>query len=308
MVKMNAKGATIAMVEDSTLFKGVFRLESALCSKSRLGKKYWKLQVSDCSGLLDAYYWGKPEIIPEPNSMVWLSGKGRCLGRKLICDVASMIGIASWDGCPLLLAPYDVPFPEESMVIANMLDMIEDKELKSICFRTLSERQMLISVLRAPGSLRHHHAYPGGLIRHTRETMEIVSKQATDLTSIEKDLLLTAAFLHDLGKAFEYKQQRMTDRGSLLGHEVTLLELLGPIMNDTWDMNHPTRLTLLHFLVAKPAPQWTGIRHPRSALVNILRFADKLSGEMDLQSKSNRYNPVRSMLHGHSELRARVSV
>jgi len=293
---MEEKGSRIRTTEDGETLKGVFYLQTALGSTTRSGKPYWKLNITDHSGRLDAYLWDQSALAPQKGSVIWLSGQGRLLGSKLICDVISLLELSDWCGCPLLLAPPDTPFPEEAEKVSGLLCTIEDEELKAICRKIISNRQLLGSFLRAPGSLRHHHAYPGGLVRHTRETMEIVLNQAKELAPIEKGLLVAAAFLHDLGKAFEYNRFRMSDRGTLLGHEVTLLELLSPIMDEVWEVNHPTRIALLHFLVAKPAPQWTGIRHPRSALINILRFADKLSGEMDMQSKSNANNRIQSIL------------
>jgi len=304
---MEEKGSLIRTAIDGETLKGVFYLQAALGSTTRSGTPYWKLQITDYSGCMDTYFWDQPTVAPQQGSVIWLSGQGRRLGSKLICDAISMLELSDWCGCPLLLAPPDTPFPEEAEKVSGLLSHIEDEELKAVCRKIVSNRQLLDSFLRAPGSLRHHHAYPGGLIRHTRETMEIVLNQAKELAPIEKDLLVAAAFLHDLGKAFEYNRFRMSDRGTFLGHEVTLLELLAPIMDEVWELNHPTRIALLHFLVAKPAPQWTGIRHPRSALVNILRFADKLSGEMDIQSGTNAHNPVRSLLHRHSEIRAKIT-
>ena len=284
---MKNNGTSIRSILDGQRFSGIYYLQSSMGSISRMGKDYWKLGLSDHSGKIDVYFWGTPLEPPKTDAVLWISGQGRILGRQVICDVISILELSSWDGCPLLLAPSDIPLPDESALVSSLLDDIGNAELRRLVFQVISDRQFMIATLHAPGSLNHHHAYPGGLIRHTRETMEIVLAQSGNLQPIERDLLLVAAFLHDLGKAYEYNQyRRLTDRGTLLGHEVTLLEMLAPIMNSIWEINHPTRIALLHFLVAKPAPQWTGIRHPRSALVNILRFADKLSGEKDLEQRS----------------------
>lgn len=286
---MSCKGVDVCNINDEQPFRGVFRVEASSCNTSRIGRLYWKLCMHDYSGCIDAYYWDRADDAPKPGTVIWVSGQGRRFGSRQICDVISMIQLSTWEGCPLLLADPTVPFPNESEKTAMLLEQIDDIDLKGLAYKVLSDRQFMHEVLKAPGSLNHHHAYPGGLIRHTRETMQIVLAQAGGLKPIERDLLLVSAFLHDLGKAHEYShRRRLTDRGSFLGHEVTLLEILAPIMNEFWDINHPTRIALLHFLVAKPAPQWTGIRHPRSGLINILRFADRLSGEMDMESRRGR--------------------
>jgi len=293
---MNHKGTSVAEIRPGIPFQGIFLLQSAVSGTSRNGEPYWKIEVSDFSGKLDAYLWGRPAMPPRMGQVIWLSGTGRRLGNRIIGNIISMIELSAWSGCPFLLAPHDRPLPQEAPRVSALLDRIEDSELRHLCRSAVSEPNTLKATLQAPGSLRHHHAYPGGLIRHTRETMEIVLNHAQGLKQPEIDLLLGAAFLHDLGKAYEYDQYRLSPRGTLVGHDITLLEMLSPIMDELWDINHPTRIALLHFLVAKPAPQWTGIRHPRSALVNILRFADKFSGEMDLQSSRKGGNQFTSLL------------
>ncbi len=73
----------------------------------------------------------------------------------------------------------------------------------------------------APGAKDLHHAYVGGLLEHTVEVAELCERVAEVFPELDRDLLMAAAILHDIGKteelswetAFEY-----TDQGQLLGH------------------------------------------------------------------------------------------
>jgi len=295
---MSTKGTMIDRIRAGEPYQGVYHVKSCVSSTSSSGSRYTRFVLQDCTGSICAYYWNDLNTDIEAGSEVWVSGRGRTFGGRLISDITAIIEPLSWDGCPLLLASPNVPLPAESTKVALLLEQIQASSLKELSFRLMTERSFMRALLQAPASLRHHHAYPGGLIKHTRETMEIVLEQTKDLSPLERDLLLTAAFLHDLGKAYEYASYKtLTERGELLGHEVTLLEILSPLMNGIWTFNDPVRVALLHFLVAKPAPQWTGIRHPRSALINILRFADRLSAERDLENsrRSNRIGALSMM-------------
>jgi len=293
---MTGKEITVHQIKAEEAFNGFFYIRSAMANVSKFSRKYWKLNIEDYSGRIDAYFWDDMNDDLMAGEMVWLSGKGRMLGHRLICDLVAVMKVDPLGYSPLLLAPSNVPFPDESLRIERLLAHIEEPSLQRLIHNLLSDRTFLTGLLTSPASLKHHHAYPGGLIRHTRETMDIVLANSGVLKPIERDLLLAAAFLHDLGKAYEYtKNRRLSDRGDLLGHEVTLIEMVSPLMHDIWSMDDPIRLALLHFLVAKPAPQWTGIRHPRTHLVQILRFADKSSAEADLQKhlyKRNRFETV----------------
>ena len=57
-----------------------------------------------------------------------------------------------------------------------------------------------------PASIKHHHAYDCGLVKHTYEVMKICESIADTMkfTNEEKDDLLFLALIHDLGKMNEY--------------------------------------------------------------------------------------------------------
>jgi len=84
-------------------------------------------------------------------------------------------------------------------------------------------------LLRAPAGIKNHHAYHGGLLQHIVGLMEGVNRIAPCYPQIDRDLLLTGAMLHDIGKIDELGYQRdltYTDEGQLIGHLVMAVSLL----------------------------------------------------------------------------------
>ena len=75
----------------------------------------------------------------------------------------------------------------------------------------------------APAGVRKHHAYRGGLLEHV-VTLLTAAQRISDLyPKVDKDLLLTGIFLHDLGKIDELSYDQVfqyTDSGQLVGHVV----------------------------------------------------------------------------------------
>lgn len=77
----------------------------------------------------------------------------------------------------------------------------------------------------APGAMRNHHAFRGGLIRHSTEVIDsalALARANGDMDEIDQDALVAGAALHDLGKAlendgFSFPYER-TASGLLLGH------------------------------------------------------------------------------------------
>jgi 3'-5' exoribonuclease len=74
----------------------------------------------------------------------------------------------------------------------------------------------------APGGKLWHHAYLGGLLEHTIAVVELCRTMAGIYPMVNRDLLMTGAILHDIGKIEEYGYGRgfidFTDEGRLWGH------------------------------------------------------------------------------------------
>lgn len=139
-----------------------------------------------------------------------------------------------------------------------------------------------------PASIRGHHAYRSGNLRHTVEVGESVSLLASQYPLANVGISLAAAILHDAGKAAEYDSWgnngwSMTDRGKLVGHRHTVLEWIAvaSAMNRIMlSENH--YLSLLHALTSAPNAEWLGIRTPVTPEATLLSMAGRLSGESAL--------------------------
>ena len=81
----------------------------------------------------------------------------------------------------------------------------------------------------APAGKSWHHAYIHGLLEHTLEIIKICELMCEFHSELNRDLLISGAMLHDIGKieelsydsAFEY-----TDKGKLVGHIVIASNLV----------------------------------------------------------------------------------
>jgi 3'-5' exoribonuclease len=81
----------------------------------------------------------------------------------------------------------------------------------------------------APAAKTLHHAYIGGLLDHVVSLFRSCDLVSRNYPQINRDLLLTGAFVHDIGKIHELTYTRSfsyTTRGQLLGHMIIELEML----------------------------------------------------------------------------------
>jgi 3'-5' exoribonuclease len=89
------------------------------------------------------------------------------------------------------------------------------------CF--LIDDTFLRKFTAAPAGVRKHHAYRGGLLEHVTTLLTSAHRIADLYPALDRDLLLTGIFLHDLGKIDELSYEHVfqyTDGGQLVGHVV----------------------------------------------------------------------------------------
>jgi 3'-5' exoribonuclease len=113
--------------------------------------------------------------------------------------------------------------------VGSYVASFENLYLKSLLEAFMGDPQIAEAYRQAPAAKSLHHAFIGGLLEHVVSLMKLCDAVAPLYSQINRDLLLTGAFLHDIGKIYELNYQRSfsyTTRGQLLGHMIIELEML----------------------------------------------------------------------------------
>jgi len=87
-----------------------------------------------------------------------------------------------------------------------------------------------------PATLKFHHSYSGGLVHYIYRCVDLAETLCSKYEALDKDLLLTACFFHDIGKMFEFELVGavfvQTTPGKLLGHTNLSIGLLKELVQD----------------------------------------------------------------------------
>lgn len=113
--------------------------------------------------------------------------------------------------------------------LGELLRSMKNPHLRNLAECFLLDEDFLQRFRRAPAGVKHHHAYPGGLLEHVVNLMEVVVRVIERYPAVDRDLLLMGAFLHDSGKIHELSYDRgfaYTDEGQLLGHLTIAITML----------------------------------------------------------------------------------
>lgn len=118
------------------------------------------------------------------------------------------------------------PFDGEDMLneIFSIVDAFNDEELKKLTKAVLTRYKEMI--LELPAAFKLHHAVRSGLLMHTLTLCRLAQAVARIYPSLDEELLLTGAILHDIAKSEEFSLaptglvDGYTARGTLIGHLV----------------------------------------------------------------------------------------
>lgn len=113
--------------------------------------------------------------------------------------------------------------------VYSYVSSFQNQSLKLLLEAFIGDPQIAEAYRQAPAAKSLHHAFIGGLLEHVVSLMKLCDAVAALYPAINRDLLLTGAFLHDIGKIHELSYQRSfsyTTKGQLLGHMIIELEML----------------------------------------------------------------------------------
>ena len=198
------------------------------------GKAYENVILQDKTGTIDAKIW-------DPSS----SGIGEFEALDYVYimgDVTMFQGTAQLNIKRARKAqeeeyePGDyLPVTEENMdemfeQLRELLRKVENVYLTQLIEKYFDDETFVKAFKRHSAAKTVHHAFVGGLLEHTLSVVRMCDYFADCYPYLNRDLLLTAAAFHDVGKLKEissFPENDYTDDGQLLGHIVMGCELVG---------------------------------------------------------------------------------
>ena len=130
-----------------------------------------------------------------------------------------------------------------------------------------------------------HHGFVGGLLEHTLSVAKHCEYFAKCYPILNRDLILTAAIFHDIGKLEElsvFPENDYTDEGQLLGHIMIGAEMVGERIRTI--EGFPVRMAneLKHCILAHHGElEYGSPKKPALAEALALSFADNVDAKME---------------------------
>jgi 3'-5' exoribonuclease len=107
--------------------------------------------------------------------------------------------------------------------VKNTVGRIKNPQLKALVEEFIADTELMEKFCKAPGGMKLHHNYIGGLLEHTHNMLRVALAILPLYPDVQSDLVLAGIFLHDMGKTEELSYDMAfsyTDSGQLIGHIV----------------------------------------------------------------------------------------
>jgi|SRR5580700_2344254 3'-5' exoribonuclease len=218
---------------ESQTITSSFVVASKQVKNKKNGEPYLAVILADRTGQLQANMWDNvPDSINAFEQDDFVKVKGlvqKYNGRwQLTLHKVRKLGDAEID--------YTDYLPKTSKDIEQLwrtlgefVATMENPWLKRLVNDFMGDEAIATAYKNAPAAKTLHHAYVGGLLDHVVSLFTMCDLASRNYPQVNRDLLFTGAFLHDIGKIHELAYQRSisyTTKGQLLGHMIIELEML----------------------------------------------------------------------------------
>lgn len=270
------------------VFTGFFVLKSKEMRFRKNGAPYVVIEIGDKSGRLKGNIWDEAtDIFPRlpVDEVVKVQAQLETYQNTRQITVRQIRAARSDDrfDLSLLIAVTEIDVEKALARMLALIDRFQDQHLQRLLRDILTDESIRTQYLRAPAGKLWHHNRIGGLIEHTLGVVRLCRVMTRLYPRLNRDLLLSGAILHDIGKIEELRYRYAidyTDRGRLVGHIVLGTRIIFEKTAQIEGFPPETRDQLLHLVLSHQGEFGTPVQ-PATPEAFALYYADELDSKMD---------------------------
>lgn len=213
----------------------IYLCKHKISAVTKNGKPYDTVVLQDKTGTIDAKVWDPNNAgIAEFDSLDYIEVYGDITSFQgaLQVNVKRIRKCQEGEYTPADYLPVS-RFDREEMYqeLLSYINGVENTYLKQLLQEFFVKDQAFISAFKQSSAAKTvHHGFVGGLLQHTLGVTKLCDYYCSTYPLLKRDLLITAAICHDMGKTREislFPENDYTDAGQFLGHIVIGVEMIG---------------------------------------------------------------------------------
>ena len=268
----------------------VYLVAFASLQQSRNGP-YWRLELKDASGSLEAKIWSPLSVsLPalSAGQAVHVEGRLSLYRDQLQLTVEALRVLSDEEVASLSLEDYVLSSPRPASDMLEEIERLCDavltyKPWKKFMRSVLSDKRIRPLLLKAPAAKSVHHAYAGGLLEHMLSVARLCMLMADHYQELDRQTLLAAALLHDIGKIDEMSGLMVTeytDEGRMLGHIVQGIVMMEPFLRKS-GLEPELVMHFKHLIASHHGePEFGAAREPATPEAFVLHYADNIDAKL----------------------------
>jgi 3'-5' exoribonuclease len=259
MPQVGSTQATVATLRAGVEVSGVYACVRKDRLMTRTGSPYLALELRDATGAVKARAFRDADALGarfQRGDLVRAAGRVERFRDELVLEVLEIERVSpegEVDPAAFLPTAYR-DLDELEGFLEHLAGEVHDRRYAALLDRLLSDRGLRAALRRAPCSRAGHHAYLGGLLEHTVAVTTLAVELCQLHPRLDRNLLLTAAIVHDLGRTREFTygaEIGLSEEGRLLGHLVIGERI---VSEHAGGLDEARRLALLHCLLCHHGP------------------------------------------------------
>lgn len=274
-------------------FFGIYLCKSKQILKTKAGKTYYSLILQDKTGVVDGKVWELNNGIEDFNTMDFIMTDGMVTSFQgsLQVNVSRIRRAQEGEYNPSEYIPtskYDIE--QMYQELTGLIASIKEPHLKRLAEMVFVEDADLVKEFKVHSAAKSvHHGFIGGLLQHTLSVAKLCDFLAQHYPILDRDLLITAAIFHDIGKVEElssFPSNEYTDDGQLLGHIFLGAELVGQKAKEIPGFSPVLASELRHCILAHHGElEYGSPKKPAIAEAMALNFADNTDARLETMTE-----------------------
>lgn len=279
----------ISELREGSRIAGVYLCKHRQSAVTKNGKPYENVILQDKTGTIDAKIW-------EPNSSgiddfdnldyIDVMGDVTLFAGALQVSLKRVRRADEGEYDPadyLPVSKYDIENMYKELV--DFIDSVKNPHLNALLKKYYVEHEKFIKAFKFSSAAKSvHHGFVGGLLEHTLSVTRLCHYYAKAYPILNRDLLITAAIFHDIGKTKElsaFPMNDYTDDGQLLGHIMIGAEMIHDAVRTIPGFPKTLESELKHCILAHHGElEYGSPKKPAMAEALALNLADNTDARM----------------------------
>jgi 3'-5' exoribonuclease len=278
----------IADIKEEGPISGCYLAKSKRMGTTRAGKPFINFVLADRTGELEAKVWDRAEDLSsvfKEGEVIEVRGRAGSYRGQIQITVSDISAPEGEFDPAVFLETSRMDLSETLKSLRKLLRNVKNHHLKMLNDRFLSDRDFISRFKQAPAAKNFHHSYLGGLLEHTLSVCQMAVQVAEHYPQLDVDLLLTASFLHDIGKIREFEHNLhidYSDEGRLLGHLVIGSSMVEEKLSEMKGFPAELAVRLKHMILSHHGEYEFGSpKRPKFVEAFVLHLLDDLDAKVN---------------------------